>query len=225
MTPDLSPLFDQQAANDLSAYLYAVDKDTPAKTWWDADPFHPAIARALRIDRQAEGAIYALAPFRLARIEEKPVILVAHPTPRILGPVDPDHLGIEQVIAWDPVTGSVSFPGDTTPDLFGAFTDAETGTLYADAQAFFVAWMRERAAHFVRWRETLTGQWAHPATETDLVPGKLIVGAPEKIRWRPASMPRDLACVGIDARQVNRLLLKSAALPMARNNNNLRVAA
>lgn len=224
MTDDFEPLFDIDAANDLSARLHAIKKDTSAKTWWDADPVHPAICRALRIDPDQHGAFYAKLPFRLARVDDKAVILVAHPTPRVLGPVDMDHLGIEQVLAWDPTTDAIHMLGDKHPQLFGGFTDTERGSIFGTPRDFFTAWLRERAAFYVRWKEMQSGEWRHPATETDLVPGALLTGAPDKIRWRPTTMPAELACVGIDAKAVNRALLKAAHIPLA-HNNSLRVAA
>ena len=206
---------DIDAHNARVCLLHALSKQTPAKTWWDAEAWHPAVGRAMRIDRTAEGGVYALAPFRLAKVNEKHVILAAYPAPRILGPVDPDFLGIEQVLAWNPVDGSTEVLGDPVPQLFGAFTSTDVGTLYADTRDFFTAWAQERAAFYVRWCQSRRGEWAHGATETDLVPGALIIGKPEQIRWRPSTLPETLNCVGIDPTTINRAVLRAARLPRA----------
>ncbi len=224
MTENPFSIIGPEATNALSARWHMLAKDSSAKRWWDADCEHPAIARALRVDRKEEGAVFALAPFRLARIDDKHMILAAYPAPRILGPVDGDWLNIEHVIAWDPVSDKAAILGDDSPQLTGRFRDTKTGTLFGSPRAFFTEWMRERAAFFVRWCASRNGAWAHGAVETDLVPGMLAIGNPEKIRWRPTSMPADLTCIGIDAGKLNRLLLKSAHIPRA-HNHNLRAVA
>lgn len=226
---DLTPAFeaaiypDDDDINDLSARLFALSKDCPGKTWWDADPMHPAIARALRIDPSEEGAVFAKAPFRLAQIEGRHVILVAYPTPRLLGPVDGDWLGIETVIAWDPRTDEATVLGDSEPQIAGALTD-ETPRLYGSARAFFTDWLRARASFFVLWCQSRQGAWAHGATEADLVPGALAIGSLDAIRWRPTQMPANIETIGIDAAKLNKALLRAARIPRA-HNSGLRAAA
>jgi hypothetical protein len=201
-----------EANNIVSAHFHALERDTPAKTWWNADANHPAIARALRIDRQALGAPYALIPFRLWNDGERHVILAAHPTPRCLGPVDLDWLGIESVIAWDPRKDTATLlPADDA--LVGNFGATDAGTLFASPRDFFTEWMRARAAFFVRWCESRRGEWAHGAIEFDLAPGKLIVGDVEKTTL--SGLPETLHCRGIAPQQVNRAIIKRANLPRA----------
>lgn len=207
---DNSPTIDD--INEASARLYALNKDCPAKTWWDADPMHPAIARALRIDPNAEGAVFARAMCRLATIEGRHLILVAYPAPRVLGPVDGDWLGIDHVIAWNPVDDSAAVLGDPQPQPVGPLDD---GRLYASPRAFLTEWMRARAEFFVRWIQSRQGTWRHGATETDLSPGALAIGPVEKIRWRPSEMPENIECVGLDPAKLNRALLKAARVPRA----------
>lgn len=209
---DNSPTIDD--INALSARLYALGKDCPGKTWWDADPMHPAVARALRIDPQEEGAVFAKAPFRLARIDGAHVILAAYPAPRCLGPVDADWLGIEAVIAWDPRTDAATILADGAPQTVGPLTD-ETPRLYASPRAFFTDWLRARAEFFVRWVQSRQGAWKHGATEYDLAPGALAIGNIDDIRWNPSRMPLDIECAGIDPRRLNRALLKAARVPRA----------
>jgi hypothetical protein len=216
-----SPTIDDM--NNLSARLYALSKDCPGKAWWDADPMHPAICRALRIDPADEGAVFAKAPFRLAQIDGAHVILAAYPTPRMLGPVDGDWLGIETVIAWHPRSDAATILADPEPQLTGRLTD-DTPRLYASARSFFTDWLRARAAFFVLWQQSRKGKWAHGATEHDLAPGALVVGNVDAIRWRPSTMPENLECVGLDAKKLNRALLKAARVPRA-HQSSVRAAA
>lgn len=200
------------ANNIVSAHFHALERDTPAKTWWNAEANHPAIARALRIDRIAEGAPYALIPFRLWNDGERHVILAAHPAPRCLGPVDLDWLGIESVIAWDPRKDTAAL---LTADnaLVGNFADSGEGTLFASPRDFFTEWMRARAAFFVRWCQSRRGEWAHGATEMHDAPGKLIVGDID--RCVLTDLPATLHCRGIAPQRINRAILKRAHLPRA----------
>lgn len=201
-----------EAENILAAHDYALAKDTPAKTWWSADANHPAIARALRIDRSALGAPYALIPFRLWNDGERHLILIAHPAPRCLGPVDLDWLGIESVIAWDPRKDIAALlPADDA--LVGNFADDAEGTVFTSPRDFFTEWMRGRAAFFVRWCESRKGDWAHGARERDDAPGKLLVGELERADLR--NLPAILHCRGIAPQRVNKAILKRAHLPRA----------
>lgn len=208
--------------NALVSVVHSRAKDTPAKTWWDAEALHPATFRALRIDRADFAAAYAVHPFRLARIDGKPLILAAHPAPLILGPVDDDHLNIEAVIAWNPVDNRAFVLGDETPQLVGALSD-DAPTLFASPFAFFRAWLEARAA-FAMLRSQLVGKdWMARPTEHGTAPGALMIGAIDAIRWNPASLPRDLVCVGADPMQINRAILRAARLP--RVSNSMKAAA
>lgn len=211
-----------EAQNVVSAHFHALERGTPAKEWWGADATSPAIARALRIDIGQTGAPFALLPFRLFHDGDRHVILAAHPTPRALGPFDWDWLGIDTVIAWDPVTDTAYVRGDVGPRLVGTFKTRDDGTLFANPRDFFTQWMRARAEFFVRWCESRKGQWAHGATETDLAPGKLIVG--EIAKADLTGLPQTIHCRGIDPRLVNQAVLRRAQLPRAVGQN-LRIAA
>lgn len=214
---------DDDDINDLSARLYALNRETPGKVWWDADPMHPAIARALRINPAEEGAVFAKAPFRLAQIEGRHVILAAYPAPRMLGPVDGDWLSIERVIAWDPRTDEATVLGDSEPQMVGRLTE-ETPALYASPRAFFTAWLRARAAFFVLWCQSRAGTWTHGAPEHDLIPGALAIGPIDAIQWRPSTLPANIETVGVDAAKLNRALLRAARVPRA-HNSSLRAVA
>lgn len=211
--------------NDLSARLYALNKDCPGKTWWDADPMHPAIARALRIEMAEEGAVFAKVPFRLAKLDGAHVILAAYPSPRCLGPVDGDWLGIETVIAWSPQNDAATILGDDTAQLTGRLTD-DTPAVFGSPRIFFTAWMRARAEFFVRWVESRKGTWRHGATEYDLAPGALAIGPLDRIQWRPSALPQNIEAVGIDPAKLNKAILKAARVPRAfAASNDLRSAA
>lgn len=228
---DLSAMLDLQTAfaidpdaltiedrNLVASYWHDLGRDSPARTWWRAAPHvdKPAVARALRINPKEGGALFGLLPFRLAQLDGRWTVLAAYPCPRTLGPVDLDWLGIDQVLAWDPVTDSVTPLGDGEPGgLFGGFTDRETGALYGSPREFFQAWAIARAEFYERWRMAQMRQWAHGAEERDLVPGVLVQGDPKDVRWRPGSMPPALTCHGLDPVKVNRAILRSAHLPRA----------
>ena len=193
--------------------LYARRKDSPAKTWWDCPLWHPAIGRALKIDRQQEGGVFALAPFRLWHDGTRHVILAAHPAPRLLGPVDPDWLDIADVIAWDPQTDRAATLQDDNPTLIGHFTDREEGTIFGSPREFFTVWAIERAQFFARWCEAMRGEWAHPAPERDLAPGKLAIGNLDKIRL--TGLPATIHARGLNPTALNKAILRQANLPRA----------
>src|SRR5690606_34842599 len=99
----IAAAYEPTALNPLFATLHARSKDTPAKTWRHASAMHPSIFRALKMNRSEDGAIYAAAPFRLHRSESGARILVALPTPPLFDSRGDDWLGIETVLAWNPV--------------------------------------------------------------------------------------------------------------------------
>jgi hypothetical protein len=204
------------ATNLLSRHWRDLDRDSPAKVW-NALPFnHPAIARALKIDKSDPTATFALLPFRYHRADTGHRILAAWPTPRTLGPSDDDWLGIDVVLSWCPVTNAVEVLGDSVPQLVGAFRDDATA-LFSDPLAFFHAWMRRRAAFLVQWQQAARTAWQSKPLEPDLAPGCLMVGAADAIRWRAHDLPATLECVGVDPARVNRAILKAAQLPRAVN--------
>ncbi len=209
--------------NELSAYFYAYDRATPAKTWADAPAYHPAIARQLRIDRSEDGGVYALAPFRLATVEGQHRILAAWPAPRILTADPDDHLAIETVIAWNPRDDTATVLGDPVPQLAGRFPDAAAGAIFASPRAYFQQWAMARAAFFVRWRSAMQKAWSAAPAEFDLIPGVLMIGAPESIRWNPATLPDVLTVQGADPKAVNKAIFRAARLP--RLSSDLRVVA
>lgn len=206
--------------NDIAAYWYALGKDCPGKTWWDAPMAHPAVDRALGFSREQDGGDFALFPFRAAKIEDQWRVLAAYPAPRTIGEIDEDWLSIETVIAWDPVTNRAEVMGDLEPQLVGTmaptFAEANTTTLFGQPRAFFQAWARDRARYF-RFAVQKAGALVHDLPEEpDLVPGALIVGDVRKLRWNPAAMPAEVQCVGCDPDAINRAILRTLKLPRFR---------
>jgi hypothetical protein len=199
--------------NYLAAYWRDIGRDTPAKAWWHLPFNHPAIGRALRIDRTQPGATYALAPFRYLKDGDRHLILAAYPCPHVFAPIDHDWLGIETVLSWEPATGKVEVLTDKRPQLFGQLTE-DDNTVFADPRAFFTAWMRARAWYASARQQAFNARWHAVPPERDTLPGALIVGDPDAIHWPTVTMPRHLQCVGIDPKRVNRAILKSASLPM-----------
>jgi hypothetical protein len=205
-----------EIANHVSQYAYALKANTPAKEWWHCAATHPAIARALRIDRSQTGGVYALAPFRIYHDGEKHLILAAYPCPRILGPIDMDWLGIEAVIAWNPLDDTATILGDHTPGLFGA-TEGDNFTLYASPRAFLTDWAIQRAHAYVRLTQLRKNAWAD-AEDRDAAPGALAVGNIDKINL--TQLPRDFAAQGFDVAELNRTIIRQARLPRAHSAQN-----
>ena len=205
----------QQWLNDLSAYVYALDKDTPAKAWWSLPFYHPAIARQLRIDRQDIGGVYGLAPFRLGMVDGEHRILAAWPC---LAFTWRDHLDIDTVLSWNPRDNTVAVLGDPEPQLVGPFINSDEGTLFADPRVFFQEWARIRAAYFVARTSATSADWQAAPDERDIMPGVLIAGDAMKVRWNPSALPASITIVGVDPKPIERALFKAAHIPRVRGN-------
>lgn len=94
----------EAGTNLIASYWRDIARETPARFWWNLEFNHPAIARALCVNREEFGATFALQPFRYARTDAGHRILAAWPCPRSVGTeTDDDWLNIEAVISWDPV--------------------------------------------------------------------------------------------------------------------------
>lgn len=200
--------------NSLSAYWYALSRETPGKAWWRGKFHVAAIARALRINPLEHGAIYAMTPFRLVRIEDKPLILAAHPAPCAFDPIDTDWLNIETVMVWNPVDDTAYILGDVAAQLVGNLTD-DANQIHASPRAFFQSWAMRRAGFAIQ-RQSLHGKsWTTVPTERDEVPGALVIGDLTKITLSPSALPQHIECVGIDPKDFNRAIMRAARLPRA----------
>lgn len=213
--PAFAGLTDAQVIQNCAIqYDRALQRDCLAKTWFMAEPTHPAIYRALKIDPTDPAAWYAAAPFRLAKIDGAHVILTAWPVPKMLSDYPQDWLDIETVMVWDPVHNRVTIPEDISPQLVGAWPSAGTAILFGTPFSFFRAIAEERAALFTQVVRARKAHWLSDPSET-IAPGMLVVGDLKRIRLPVSTMPRDLECVGIDPREVNAAIQRSAALPRA----------
>jgi hypothetical protein len=205
----------RDAVNAVAAYEFAMSKDCPAKAWWNCRPTHPAVYNCLNISADAEGAVYACAPFRACRTERGSRIIAAYPAPRIFDQPDTDWLCIHAVIAWNPVDDTAEVLGDPAPQIVGHLSD-ETNVIFASPRAFLQHWARRRGQYLARRQKAKQGAWNKPPAEQDEVPGVLMIGAPADIRWRPSEMPSDIQCAGVSPAVINKELLKAAKVPRAR---------
>lgn len=213
--PEFTGLTDQQIAQNCAIeYDRALARQSLAKTWFMAEPSHPAVYRALKIDPTDPAAWYAAAPFRLAKIDGAHVILAAWPVPKMLSDYPSDWLDIETIMVWDPVKNCVTIPEDISPQLVGAWPSAGTARLFGTPFSFFRALAEERAALFTQVVRARKAHWLSDPAEVS-APGMLIVGDLKKIRLPVHTMPRDLECVGVGPREVNSAIQRSAALPRA----------
>lgn len=212
--------------NPVHAWVHAIEKNTPAKRWWDAQAMHPAIFRALRMDRSEDGAVYAAMPFRLARDGEgNHCILVALPCPRFFEG-DDDHLSIDTVLAWYPDRGAVrNLYDDASDQLIGEVAHDEPAHVFADPFSFFRALAEARARWVTRFLLSADQAWRRAPREPRHIPGLLLLGSADKVRWSSHSISGELRCHGIDARAVNRAILRQSNLPRAIPADQMRAAA
>ncbi len=213
---------EQREIAELIACERALAQDTPARQWWSAPATHPAVGRALGIDRTQEGGAFGIHPFRLMKVDDLNHVAAPWPCPRVFGPMDISWLDIQQVIAWNPVTNAVQIIGDTQAQIVGRFDSyfAKTGTgyLFGNVRTFFQSWAQSRAQWFIFAKAHLSKHVDRPQ-EPDLVPGCLAVGPLKDIRWNLARLPPRIECVGIDTCAVNAAILRSARLPRVTSMN------
>lgn len=209
--------------NDLSVLWYQRGRDCPGKVWFYAEWRPAPIYRALRIDPAEDGATYAITPFRIARIAGDVLVLAAYPAPFDLNEPDVDWLGIETVLAWNPLTDRAHILGGEDNDLVGRLAD-EANQIFASPRAFFQTWAAKRAQFYVMQRAARLNKWGAIPTERDEVPGALLVGSLDKVRLCPGLLPDHIECVGMDAKDLNRAIMRAANLPRV-SAKTLRIAA
>lgn len=200
--------------NALSAYFFALGKDTPARTWFYLPPVHASIYRALGIRPDDFGATYACAPFRLSKAAERTTVWAAYPCPAFLDHSEDVWFGVETVIEWDPVKDTATIIGDTAPQIVGNLTE-EANRLFSSPRQFFQQWAMRRAAFAMQRQEARQKSWHIVPQERDEIPGGLVIGATKDIRWQPSAMPEHIQCVGIDPTIINKAILRAARLPRA----------
>jgi len=214
---------EQVERNEAIAYAHAKAKDTPARRWADANFEHPSIGRALGIDRAQSGGPFALFPFRVMRIDEVAHVCAAWPCPRTIGAMD-DHLGIEALIAWNPVDNAVQIVGDAQPQVVGPMVDHYgAARLFGQPRLYFQEWARNRARFWGFVLADAGKSWRAKIEEPDLAPGALVVGPVSQVRWNPTTMPDHIECVGVDASEINKAVFKAMRMP--RFTNGMRAAA
>ncbi len=189
-------------------------------TWQNADPLHPAIYRALRIDPADPASFYAAYPFRLAKIDGAHVILAALRCPPVGEVAEPETL-----ISWHPPSGTFAIVGDVNPQLIEPDHPDDEAHIYGDFFAFARAWVERRAAWFQRHLDQMADKWAHPNVEPSdgNLPGYLVVGDITKVRM-PRDLPPVLTAHGIKPKALNAAIFRSANLPRV-NENTMRIAA
>lgn len=204
----------------ISVFRHALAKPGPQRLWKDADPKHPAIARALKLDPSDPNAFYSLFPFRLGKVDEQYRVLVAIDPPAMMSG-DWHHIDIDTVLAWDVVTNTCEVIGDIQPQLVmpsqralvttGILT-GDTITIYGDPFQYFRAFAERRAIYRERRIDAVAGKWSHPAHEIPGdVPGLLLIGDPYEIRW-PA-LPKVVNVIGADQKMVRSAIFRSADIP------------
>lgn len=210
--------------NSLSEYFYAVGKDCPGKTWFEADLNRAPIYRALQINPQDPGAAYAVVPFRLARIDGRWLILAAYPAPKVFSVEPWPWYGIETVIAWEPNSDKAHVLEDPSPQLVGRLTE-DAATIYASPRAFFQAWAIRRAQFEGQRQHVQSKAWTVTPTERDDTPGALVVGNIAKIHFSPSIMPEHIECQGFDPQVLNKAIMRAARLPRVSAAQHVRRAA
>lgn len=208
---------DYFAATMGNVLSFEMAKQSPGKLWNDATANHPAIYRALRIDKADPAAFYAAFPFRLAKIDGHHNIVAAFPPPPIASPSFEvwTHLDIAFVIAWNPVTNQYHLVGDPQAQVIMPALGASSETLYGDFFAFARHWVERRASFYQTRQDQQKDRWAHPVKEPadGNIPGILAIGDPAKCRWPLSDLPELLTCIGIDRNAVNSAIFKQTKLP------------
>lgn len=197
--------------NDLFHTLNLLERDTPGKTFWNAKDSHPAIYRALKMDRTEIGAVFAAAAFRLHIADDGATVLFASPSLRILEDQDEDWLAIEDVLSWDPISDTATILGDPGQKLFGHSDPTQPLHIFASPFAYLRHIAEARAQWFVHWR-TIKSEW-RAAHEPERIPGLLLIGNVDEVRWPRHDMPNDITVHGIDARALNSALIRQAGIP------------
>lgn len=187
----------------------------PVDLWRKARWQHDAVNRVLDFAPDLPGAGFALFPFRLAKVDDMYRLLAAWPCPRTTGPdIDLEHDRIEVVLAWCPESNRVDVLGDPQPQLVGSLGGYfGPGALFGQPRAFFQQWAADRARFFNLVRSIRRSE-AHPIPiEPDLVPGMLIVGPINKVRWPIGAMPALVNCIGVSPTTASKAFVQSLQLP------------
>lgn len=181
-------------------------------TNWSAN--RATICRALKIDPAEPGATYATGPFAIMAEDGANWIAGAVGIWRALDPLPWSVDDITEVILWNPRTGQVRFLDDVGPGVVIPAKPEQRLTVYADGFAFFRAWADRRAEILARIRIAHEGHRVTAVEPLDsAIPGALAIGDLAKIHWRDIGASVLVAGPGVDAKKLNRAVIRSAHLP------------
>jgi len=185
------------------------------RRWLHAPRRHSdTIYRMLKIDPQDAGAGYAIAPFTVLEDDGKHWIAGAVGMWRALRPLEWCSDDVTAVILWNPRSNELRLAGEIEPSLILPDHVPARITIYGDGFAFFRAWADQRAATFECLRYAAACQRAALAEPGDSdIPGALAIGALHKLDWRSTDAAVLVAGPGVDPRELNRAVIRSARLP------------
>lgn len=171
-----------------------------------------AIFKALKIDPRAPHAAYAVEPFRIVEISG--AIWIGGAVGHARGPCYDDWTPTGEVILWNPRTGALALHDDVGASLVKPFEAQKRLVVYADGFAFFRAWADRRAGHSEAMSiASAQGRNAPEEPRDSGIPGALAIGDMMEIPWRDAGASVLVATTGVDARNLNRAVIRSARLP------------
>jgi hypothetical protein len=228
MTIKLTPE-DAQKHNDAVQFYREVTADTDALRWSMSDYAHPAIYRALKIDKGDPSAFYAAAMCRLMRVDGKAMIGIAWPAPRVIPDGEIElfypHLFIKNVVYWNPIDNMVlPTPNGWETWFCDSDLQKDQGVIYANPFVWLRDWASARAQWFVHYKSAMQEKWSAIPEERDLCPGMILTDAPANVSWPSWEMPRDLTVIGANPKEINKAILRSAHLPITRSANHRIVA-
>jgi hypothetical protein len=171
-----------------------------------------AVFAALKIDPLEPTASYAIQPFTVLETDEGNWIAgaVGHEPPMRYG----DWTPTGDVILWNPRSGAMRLRGVIGAALIVPHHPGARLTVFGDGFAFFRAWADNRAAIAERIAVASTNHRTTNAEPMDSgIPGALVIGDMAKIDWRDTGASVLVAGPGIDAKALNRAVIRSAHLP------------
>lgn len=199
----------------------SLDKETPGKAWASAHNLadRKIICRHLKIDQSDPLAFFATFPFRILHTADGNWIAAAIGHERLYEAEslrDWRHIDIHDVILWNPRTGETRLAGDPSPTLVECadYTDGRY-TIFTDGFAFFRAWADNRAQIAAGIKTAQQSRSAViPREPVDNgMPGALVIGDINAIRWRDLGATVLVAGDGTDPEKLKRAIYRSANLP------------
>jgi hypothetical protein len=171
-----------------------------------------AIYRALKISTIEPTASYAIEPFTVLETGEGNWIAgaIGHHPSMCYGDWSPTG----DVVLWNPRSGETKLRGVIGSALIAPFRAEPRLTIYAMGFAFFRAWADNRAALAERSNIAAANHRTTNWEPMDSgIPGALAIGDLTKLNWRDVDATVLVAGPGIDAKELNRAIIRSARLP------------